>query len=109
MLLIIHGRNSLDIFKTLVQILKAKCIELFGETLTVSRATFEKDTEPLKLFFQEVGIKLLLDLQKDISEKTCDSKCELKDYKLWIEMPCKFHLVVSFDYECHKSTACHLE
>ena len=106
---LVHGQNAFDIFKVLVKILKAKCLEIFGDTLTFSRATFKKDTEPLKEFFQYLGINLLLDLKEDIRVKKCNSHCVLKDYKLWIQMPCKTNLVVSFDYDSHKSTACHLE
>ena len=108
-MLLIHGQNSLDIFKALVQILKSKCFEMFGETLIFSRATFEKDTEPLKEFFQGLGIRLLVELQEEIRVKKCNSDCVLKDYKLWIKMPCKNNLSISFDYDCHKSTPCHLE
>ena len=107
---LVHGQNAFDIFEALVHILKAKCLEIFGDTLVFSRATFESDTKQLKDFFQYLGIKLLLDLQEDnIRVKKCNSHCVLKDYKLWIKMPCTTNLAISFDYVSHKSTACHLE
>ena len=108
-MLLVHGQNSLDIFKALVELLKSKCIEFFGETLVLSRSTFEKDVEPLKEFFHSLGIKLFIELQKDINVKKCNSDCVLKDYKLWIKLPCKNNLAVSFDYDYHSPNPCHLE
>lgn len=106
---LVHGSNSLDIFKALVQILKFKCFELFGETMVFSRSTLEKDTETLKEFFQTLGIKLLIDLTNAMKINNCKNNCVLKDYKLWIEMPCRTNLAISFDYVCHTSNPCHLE
>lgn len=108
-MLLVHGKNSLDVFKALVQILKSKCFDLFGETMTFSQSILEKETEPLKEFFKELGIKLFIDLHEDMSIKTCNYDCVLKDYKLWIKMPCRTSLAISFDYACHSSTPCHLE
>jgi len=105
----VHGNNSLDIFKALVQILKAKCLDIFGETLRFSRATFEKDTEPLKEFFQSLGIRVFFDLDDEMKLNKCNYDCVLRDYKLWLKLPCKTNLSISFDYDCHKSTPCHLE
>lgn len=107
-MLLVDGKNSLDIFKVLVQILKSKCFDFFGEILTVSRSTFEKDTEPLKDFFKRLGIKLFFDFEEDIKVYSKKQNSELKDYKLWVKLP-ENYLVVSFDYECLKSTVSHLE
>lgn len=109
-MLLIDGNNSLDIFTVLVKILKSKCFEFFGEILTFSRTTFEEDTEPLKDFFKSLGIKLLFDFEEAMKNypKNQKPKFELKDYKLWIKLP-DTYLMVSFDYECHKSTVSHLE
>lgn len=109
MLLLVNGSTSLDIFKALVQILKSKCFELFGETMIFSRSTLEKDVEPLKEFFYNLGIMLYVDLTENMNVKECRNNCMLKDYKLWIEMPCRTNLAISFDYVCHNSNPCHLE
>lgn len=107
--LLVNGSTSLDIFKALVQILKSECFELFGETMVFSRSTLEKDVEPLKEFFYNLGIKLFIDLTDDMKIQTCNNNCMLKDYKLWIKMPCKTNLTISFDYVSHNSIPCHLE
>ena len=108
-MLLVRGSNAIDIFKTLVQILKSKCFELFGETIVFSRSTLEKDVEPLKEFFQNLGIKLFIDLTDDMKIQKCNNSCVLKNYKLWLKMPCRTNLAISFDYACHTSTPCHLE
>jgi hypothetical protein len=107
--LLVNGSTSIDIFKALVQILKSECFELFGETMVFSRSTLEKDTEQLKEFFNNLGIKLFIYLTNDIKINKCNNNCVLKDYKLWIEMPCRTKLAISFDYVCHSSNPCHLE
>ena len=106
-MLLVDGNNSLDIFKVLVQILKSKCFDFFGEILTISLSTFEKDTEPLKDFFKGLGIKLLFEFEEDIKVFKKQNS-ELKDYKLCVKLP-ENYLVVSFDYECLESTVSHLE
>lgn len=109
MQLLVNGSNSLDIFKALVQILKSKCFDLFGETLIISHSTLQKDVKPLKEFFNSLGIMLYIDLTDNMNVKECSNNCMLKDYKLWIKMPCKNNLAISFDYVCHNSNPCHLE
>jgi hypothetical protein len=109
MLLLVNGNTSLDIFKVLVQILQSKCVEFFGETMIFSRSTLEKDAEPLKECFYNLGIILCIDLADDINMKKCSNNCMLKDYKLWIEMPSRMNLAISFDYACHNSNPRHLE
>uniref|UniRef100_A0A6C0J299 Uncharacterized protein n=1 Tax=viral metagenome TaxID=1070528 RepID=A0A6C0J299_9ZZZZ len=109
MLLLVNGNNSLDIFKALVQILESKCFELFGKTMILSRSRLEKDVEPLKEFFYNLGIILCIEFTDDINMKEYSNNCILKDYKLWIEMPCRTNLAISFDYACHNSKPRHLE
>lgn len=105
----IHGTDSFDIFKALVQILKCKCLEIFGETLIISRATVEKDTEPLKDFFETLGIRVFFEFNDQINYKKCEYNCVLKDYKLWMNLPCETNFSISFDYDRSTSTPCHLE
>jgi len=109
--LLVNGSTSLDIFKALVQILNSKCFDLFGDRMIFSRSTLEKDVEPLKEFFNNLGIILYIDSTDDIYIKEeCNKKCiTLRDYKLWIKMPCRTNLAISFDYARHNSNACHLE
>tara|TARA_Y100000389_G_C17423024_1_gene497863 strand:+ start:732 stop:1079 length:348 start_codon:yes stop_codon:yes gene_type:complete len=108
-MLLVNGNCSLDIFKALVRILKYKCFEFFGETMVFSRSTLGKDTEELKEFFHNLGIKLFIDLTDDMNHmKECNNYV-LKDYKLWIKMPCRTNLSISFDYVCHNSNPGHLE
>ena len=97
------------LFLLQLQILKFKCFDFFGETMTFSRSTFEKDVEPLKEFFYNLGIMLYIDLTDNINVEECSNNCMLKDYKLWIKMPCRTNLAISFDYVCHNSIPCHLE
>lgn len=80
--------------------------------MVFSRSTLEKDTEELKEFFQNLGIKLCIDVTDDMDAlkiKKCNASCVLKDYKLWIKMPFETNLAISFDHVCHSSNPCHLE
>ena len=63
-MLLINGNNSLDIFKALIQLLKSKCLELFGEQIIFSISTLEQDTKVLKEFFHNLGIKLFIEFRK---------------------------------------------
>ena len=110
-MLIIDGKDSLDIFKMLIKILQAKCIELFTNEMKISlnQYDFEKDVKPLNDFFKTLGIKIIWNIREDILVKKCDTNCVLKDYMLWIKLSHKHHLSISFDYFFEHSAPCHLE
>ena len=105
-----NNSKDLLIFTRLINILKHKCIEYFGDVITLSySSSFERDMNILVTFFEDLSIKLLYEITDDIEIKKCKSK-SLKDYKLWIKMQSGGYLSIGFDYSFNNlSSPCHLE
>ena len=109
-----RSKESLGIFLSLVDILKAKIIDSFGENVSIPSEEDELRYEMSHLndFFQSLNVKMIWNVTEGIDVgKRCNRNtgCSLKDYKLWVKLSCSRMLSISFDYFPVYSSPCHLE
>lgn len=103
--------DGLETFKMLVSILKSRLLEVFGDVIVISCSdAFFKDLKTIAEFFESFSIRLNYELKTSKTDDLSQNEeKELKHYRLWVHMPCKQWLCLSFDHIICIPSPTHLE
>jgi hypothetical protein len=110
MLLVVNGKDSSDIFKSLVSLMYTRVAQLYGETIIIQcRKELEEMLRNLAVYFREFSILFKYSFDNEEVTEKYHTTSLLKDYKLWLRLRSSAWLCISFDYCFTFSRPEHLE